>query len=52
MAENLETGFAPLKRDQRTVPDDVFTLFPVLRSMLGRRGGENGTERIHGHGRV
>ena len=22
--ENLETGFAPLKRDQRSVPDDVF----------------------------
>jgi urea transport system ATP-binding protein len=38
--ENLETGFAPLKRDQRTVPDDVFSLFPVLRSMLGRRGGD------------
>jgi urea transport system ATP-binding protein len=38
--ENLETGFAPLKRDQRSVPDDVFSLFPVLRSMLGRRGGD------------
>jgi len=38
--ENLETGFAPLKRDDRTIPDDVFTLFPVLRSMLGRRGGD------------
>jgi urea transport system ATP-binding protein len=38
--ENLETGFAPLKRDERTVPDDVFNLFPVLRSMLGRRGGD------------
>ncbi len=38
--ENLETGFAPLKRDQRTVPDDVFSLFPVLKSMLGRRGGD------------
>src|SRR5665647_1181141 len=38
--ENLETGFAPLRRDQREVPDDVFTLFPVLRSMLGRRGGD------------
>src|SRR6202051_5019624 len=38
--ENLETGFAPLKRDQRTVPDDVFSLFPVLRTMLGRRGGD------------
>src|SRR5271167_2365673 len=38
--ENLKTGFAPLKRDDRTVPDDVFSLFPVLRSMLGRRGGD------------
>jgi urea transport system ATP-binding protein len=38
--ENLETGFAPLKRDQRTVPDDVFSLFPVLNSMLKRRGGD------------
>jgi urea transport system ATP-binding protein len=40
VAENLETGFAPLPRDQRKVPDDVFTLFPVLKSMLGRRGGD------------
>lgn len=38
--ENLETGFAPLKRANRKVPDDVFTLFPVLKSMLGRRGGD------------
>ena len=38
--ENLETGFAPLKRDQRTVPDDVFSLFPVLKDMLRRRGGD------------
>jgi urea transport system ATP-binding protein len=38
--ENLETGFAPLKRDQRSVPDDVFSLFPVLNSMLRRRGGD------------
>ncbi len=38
--ENLETGFAPLKHGQRSVPDDVFSLFPVLRSMLGRRGGD------------
>src|SRR5215207_5246483 len=40
VAENLETGFAPLKRDQRRIPDDVFSLFPVLREMLGRRGGD------------
>ena len=38
--ENLETGFAPLKRKDRTIPDDVFTLFPVLKTMLGRRGGD------------
>jgi len=38
--ENLETGYAPLPRDQRDVPDDVFSLFPVLSSMLRRRGGD------------
>jgi urea transport system ATP-binding protein len=38
--ENLETGFAPLKRDDRKVPDEVFELFPVLQSMLRRRGGD------------
>ena len=38
--ENLETGFAPLRRDQRSIPDDVFSLFPVLQSMLRRRGGD------------
>ncbi|WP_421926498.1 urea ABC transporter ATP-binding subunit UrtE [Neoaquamicrobium sediminum] len=38
--ENLETGFAPLKRGERTIPDHVFELFPVLKDMLGRRGGD------------
>jgi urea transport system ATP-binding protein len=38
--ENLETGYAPLRRQERTIPDDVFSLFPVLGSMLGRRGGD------------
>jgi urea transport system ATP-binding protein len=38
--ENLKTGFAALKRDQRSIPDDVFSLFPVLGSMLRRRGGD------------
>ena len=38
--ENLQTGFAPLRRGQRTIPPEVFTLFPVLKSMLGRRGGD------------
>jgi urea transport system ATP-binding protein len=38
--ENLETGFAPLPRAQRSIPDDVFNLFPVLRDMMRRRGGD------------
>jgi urea transport system ATP-binding protein len=38
--ENLKTGFAPLKRDARAIPDDVFSLFPVLNNMLRRRGGD------------
>src|SRR6266571_916498 len=38
--ENLETGFAPLARDKRAIPDDVFALFPVLPEMLRRRGGD------------
>lgn len=38
--ENLETGFAPLKRADRHVPDYVFELFPVLKDMLSRRGGD------------
>ena len=38
--ENLETGYAPLKRDDRSIPADVFDLFPVLRDMLRRRGGD------------
>jgi len=38
--ENLETGYAPLKRSERSVPDEVYELFPVLKSMFGRRGGD------------
>ena len=38
--ENLETGFAPLKRGERVVPGELFDLFPVLSSMLRRRGGD------------
>ena len=38
--ENLKAGIAPLKRDDRSIPDDVFALFPVLNDMLGRRGGD------------
>jgi urea transport system ATP-binding protein len=38
--ENLKTGFAPLNRADRDIPDDVFSLFPVLKDMLHRRGGD------------
>jgi urea transport system ATP-binding protein len=38
--ENLRTGFAPLPRGERNVPADVFSLFPVLKGMLHRRGGD------------
>ncbi len=38
--ENLETGFAVLPRGQRKVRDEIFELFPVLKTMLRRRGGD------------
>ena len=38
--ENLETGFAVLPRGERRVPDEIFELFPVLKTMLRRRGGD------------
>jgi urea transport system ATP-binding protein len=38
--ENLETGYAGLPRAKRSIPDEIFELFPVLKSMLGRRGGD------------
>ena len=38
--ENLETGFAPVPRGERYIPDEIFDLFPVLKDMLNRRGGD------------
>ena len=38
--ENLETGFAVLPRRARRVPDEIYELFPVLKTMLRRRGGD------------
>jgi urea transport system ATP-binding protein len=38
--ENLETGFAPAPRGERYVQDEIFDLFPVLKDMLHRRGGD------------
>jgi len=38
--ENLETGYACLKGAERHVSEELFDLFPVRKSMLGRRGGD------------
>jgi len=38
--ENLETGFAVLPRGKRRIDDEIFELFPILRTMLRRRGGD------------
>lgn len=38
--ENLETGLACLPKSQRVVPDRIFDLFPVLKDMEHRRGGD------------
>jgi len=38
--ENLQTGFAILPRHHRHIPDEIYELFPVLKEMLGRQGGD------------
>lgn len=38
--ENLETGFACLPRSEHHIPDHIYELFPVLKKMTGRRGGD------------
>lgn len=38
--ENLETGIAALPRGERRVRDEIYDLFPVLKNMLKRRGGD------------
>ncbi len=38
--ENLEIGLACRKGKKKAIPELVFDLFPVLREMLSRRGGD------------
>ncbi len=38
--ENLLVGLESRKDSLRTVPEEIFELFPVLKSMLGRKGGD------------
>jgi urea transport system ATP-binding protein len=38
--ENLKTAFSSLKKTDRFIDKEVFELFPVLKQMLTRRGGD------------
>jgi len=38
--ENMETAFALLPKSEHRIPDEIFELFPVLKSFLNRRGGD------------
>lgn len=38
--ENLKTAFSSLKKKDRFIDEEVFELFPVLKKMLHRRGGD------------
>ena len=38
--ENLMTGLVAQPRGGREIDEEVFNLFPILREMLGRRGGD------------
>lgn len=38
--ENLETAFAVLPRADHNIPAEIYDLFPILRDMTGRRGGD------------
>ncbi len=38
--ENLETGYARLPASEHSISDELFDLFPILKTMLGRRGGD------------
>jgi urea transport system ATP-binding protein len=40
VVENLETGFACLNKADHHIPDHIYDLFPVLRDMADRRGGD------------
>jgi urea transport system ATP-binding protein len=38
--ENLRVGLAARRQPARTIPAQIFDVFPVLKQMLGRRGGD------------
>lgn len=38
--ENILMGFANTKAKDAVIPDEIYTMFPVLKEMLHRRGGD------------
>jgi len=40
VTENLQTGFACLPKGNRRIPDRIYDIFPVLKQMENRRGGD------------
>ena len=38
--ENLKTGFGAVPRSERRIPEHIYELFPILKTMLRRRGGD------------
>ena len=38
--ENLQTGFGAVPRSERQIPDQIFELFPILKTMMWRKGGD------------
>ena len=38
--ENLETAFALLPKPEHKIPQEIYDLFPVLKNMTARRGGD------------
>lgn len=38
--ENLETAYAVLPKSEHCIPDEIYDLFPVLKDMSRRRGGD------------
>ncbi|MEF3049306.1 urea ABC transporter ATP-binding subunit UrtE [Pseudotabrizicola sp. L79] len=40
VTENMQTAFALLPRSQHRIPDEIYDLFPVLKDMGQRRGGD------------
>ena len=40
VGEAMETAYALLPKSEHRIPDEIFALFPILKSFLHRRGGD------------